>query len=105
MICKLKMIMSKQLFEKTLPVLANTKDNLTLVSMFCAFCQIGGVRMNSSKWSPSQRKGYLLNNQSKGFDFAVFYCHNDQCEPRALSHGSGGLSLEVFGERVLRNQI
>ena len=83
----------------------NTKDNLTSVSMFCPFCQSGGVRKNSEKWSPSQRKGYILSNQSKGYDFAVFYCHNDQCESRNLSHGSGGLSLEVFADYILKNQV
>jgi len=96
---------NREIFEKISPVLVNTKDNLTSVSMFCPFCQTGGVRKNSKKWSTSQRKGYILNNQSKGYEFAVFYCHNDQCESRNLSHGSGGLSLEVFAERVLRNQI
>ena len=49
-------------FEKILPALENIKDNLASVSMFCPFCQIGGVRKNPKKWSPSQRKGYILNN-------------------------------------------
>ena len=95
----------RKIFEKVLPALVNAKDNLNSVSMFCPFCQIGGVRKNSKKWSPSQRKGYILNNQSKGYDFAVFYCHNDQCESRNLSHGSGGLSLEVFADYILNHQI
>ena len=73
--------------------------------MFCPFCQIGGSRKNSKKWSPSQRKGYILNNHSKGYDFAVFYCHNSQCDSRILSRGSGGLSLEVFANYVLGQQI
>lgn len=95
----------REIFERILPVLVNTKDNLTSVSMFCPFCQIGEVRKNSKKWSPSQRKGYVLNNQSKGYDFAVFYCHNDQCRSRILSRGSGGLSLEVFADHILKNQV
>jgi len=95
----------REIFEKVLPVLVNTKDNLTSVSMFCPFCQIGGVRKNSKKWSPSQRKGYILNHQSKGYDFAVFYCHNDRCESRNLSHGSGGLSLEIFADYIFKNQV
>ena len=95
----------REIFEKIFPALMNTKDNLITVSMFCPFCQTGGLRKNSKKWSPSQRKGYILSNLSKGYDCAVFYCHNDQCESRNLSHGSGRLSLEVFADYILKNQV
>ncbi len=95
----------RELFEKIKSSLINTKDDLDSISMFCPFCQIGGSRKNSKKWSPSQRKGYILNNHSKGYDFAVFYCHNSQCDSRILSRGSGGLSLEVFANYVLGQQI
>ena len=95
----------RELFEKIESRLINTKYDLDSISMFCPFCQIGGSRKNSKKWSPSQRKGYILNNHSKGYDFAVFYCHNSQCDSRILSRGSGGLSLEVFANYILGQQI
>lgn len=91
----------RELFEKIQSHLINTKDELNSIAMFCPFCQIGGTRKKSKKWSPSQRKGYILSNQSKGYDFAVFYCHNRECESRVLSRGSGGLSLEVFANYIL----
>lgn len=95
----------RELFEKIQSSLTNAKDDLDSISMFCPFCQVGGSRKNSRRWSPSQRKGYILNNHSKGYDFAVFYCHNSQCGSRTLSRGSGGLSLEVFANYVLGQQV
>jgi len=95
----------QELFEKIQSRLVNTKDDLDSIAMFCPFCQTGGTRKNSKKWSPSQRKGYILNNHSNGYEFAVFYCHNRECDSRVLSRGSGGLSLEVFANYVLGQLI
>jgi len=89
------------LYQKIYPLLLNIKVKSDSISMFCPFCQIDGCKTSDKRWSQSQRKGYIIHNHSKGYDYAIFYCHNTNCRSHSLSQGSGGISLSVLADHVL----
>lgn len=90
-----------QLLNQVLPHLINTLDKGSSIAMFCPFCQVNGFKSNGKKWSQSERKGFLLNNNKNGYHHCVFYCHIDNCPSHALSTGRGGVGLQVFADYVL----
>lgn len=91
----------EHVFRKIEQVLVNTDYRKDSIAMFCPFCQMNGVKTDGKKWSPSQRKGYILQENSKGYDHAVFYCHNTLCKSKPLSTGKGGVSLQVLADHLL----
>ena len=90
----------EQIFQQIFPLLVNIKNNVDSISMFCPFCQMDGCRTSGKKWSPSERKGYIIQNQSKGYDHATFYCQIQLCPSRTLSTGKGGISLQVLADHL-----
>lgn len=90
-----------QLLNQVLPHLVNAIDRGNSIAMFCPFCQVNGFKSNGKKWSQSERKGFLLNNNKNGYHHCIFYCHIDNCPSHALSTGGGGIGLQVFADYVL----
>ena len=88
-------------FHKIKSFLVNTEYKEDAIGMFCPFCQVGSLKTCGKKWSVSQRKGYILQDDSKGYDHAVFFCHNTLCSSRSLSTGKGGISLQVLADHLL----
>jgi len=91
----------KLLYQSIHPRLVNVKTNPSSIAIFCPFCQLDAINSGEKRWSPSQRKGYIIHNHSKGYDHAIYYCHNTNCSSRSLSQGSGGIPLRVLADHVL----
>ena len=97
---KFKNYNDQEIFQQISHLLVNTKNNGDSIAMFCPFCQMNGCRTSRKKWYPSERKGYIIQNKGKGYDYATFYCHIDLCPSRNLSTGKGGISLQVLADHL-----
>jgi len=97
---KFKNYNDEQIFRQISHLLVNVENKENSIAMFCPFCQMDGCRTSGKRWSPSQRKGFIIQNQSKGYDHATFYCQIELCPSRSLSTGKGGISLQVLADHL-----
>jgi len=95
-----KNYIDEQIFRRISHLLVNVENKENSIAMFCPFCQMDGCRTSGKRWSPSQRKGFIIQNQSKGYDHATFYCQIELCPSRSLSTGKGGISLQVLADHL-----